>query len=299
MDLKTVGDWFLNPLVARILIVLAGLVVLRMVLKFMHRKLEGPSRPPELRYRLHRLIKASGYLAAAALLIGVFSKYLEHWTVALGVVGAGVAVALQEVITSIAGWVAISFGGFFTLGDRVQLGGITGDVIDIGILRTTVMELGQWVKGDQYNGRIVRIANSFIFKEPVYNYSGDFPFVWDEVMVPIHYGNDAELAREIMLRVADEVVGEYVPLAEQRWQAMTRKFMIDNAMVKPMVLMAVTDNYMEFTLRYVVEYKIRRLVKSKVTSRLLEEIDKTAGKVTISSSTSEVTVIQQQQPPQP
>lgn len=84
-----------------------------------------------------------------------------------GVLGAGVAFALQEVIASVAGWIAQSFGRLYDVGDRIQLGGIKGDVIDIGVLRTTLMECGGWVNGDQYNGRVVRVANSFIFKEPV------------------------------------------------------------------------------------------------------------------------------------
>ncbi|MCB0784290.1 MAG: mechanosensitive ion channel, partial [Flavobacteriales bacterium] len=75
-------------------------------------------------------------------------------------------------------------------GDRVQLGGIKGDVIDIGVLRTTLMELGEWVDGDLYNGRMVLVANSFVFKEPVFNYSADFPFLWDELKVPVQYGAD-------------------------------------------------------------------------------------------------------------
>lgn len=114
---------------------------------------------------------------------------------ALGVAGAGIAFALQEVITSVAGWIALSFGQFYTIGDRVQLGGIKGDVIDIGMLRTTIMEIGEQVKGDQYTGRIVRITNSFVCQGPVYNYSADFPFVWDEITVPIKYGGDHNLAR--------------------------------------------------------------------------------------------------------
>jgi small-conductance mechanosensitive channel len=104
--------------------------------------------------------------------------------VAIGVAGAGIAFALQEVIGSVAGWIAISFGGFYRPGDRVQVGGIKGDVIDIGILRTTLMELGEWVNSDLYSGRIVRVANSFVFKQPVFNYSGDFPFLWDELRLP-------------------------------------------------------------------------------------------------------------------
>jgi small-conductance mechanosensitive channel len=75
-------------------------------------------------------------------------------------------------------------------GDRVQLGGIKGDVMDIGVLRTTIMETGQWVDGDLYNGRIVLIANSYVLKSLYY--SGDFPFLWDEIKIPIQYGSDYE-----------------------------------------------------------------------------------------------------------
>ena len=139
----------------------------------------------------------------------MFSDRLGGLTVAFGVAGAGIAFALQEVIASVAGWVAVSFGGFYKVGDRVQLGGIKGDVIDIGVLRTTLMEIGEWVNGDQYNGRIVRVANSFVFKEPVFNYSGEFPFLWDEIMLPVKYGSDHRLARELIARVAEEVVGDY------------------------------------------------------------------------------------------
>src|SRR5690606_17311423 len=96
----------------------------------------------------------------------IFSDKLSNLTVALGVTGAGIAVALKEVIASVAGWFAISFNHFFRVGDRVQLGGIKGDVIDIGVLRTTLMEIGEWVDGDLYNGRTVRVFNSFVFKEP-------------------------------------------------------------------------------------------------------------------------------------
>ena len=124
-------------------------------------------------------------------------------TVALGVAGAGIAFALQEVIASFAGWLAIMFGGFYKTGDRVQLGGIKGDVMDIGVLRTTIMETGQWVDGDLYNGRIVLITNSFVFKEPVFNYSGDFPFLWDEIKIPIQYGSNYDLATEIIQLAAN------------------------------------------------------------------------------------------------
>jgi len=116
------------------------------------------------RYRAKKFSNFIGYIFTILLLTIVFSDKLGGLTVAFGVAGAGIAFAMQEVIVSFAGWIAIMFGGYYKTGDRVQLGGINGDVMDIGIIRTTIMETGQWVDGDLYNGRIVFIANSFVFK---------------------------------------------------------------------------------------------------------------------------------------
>jgi len=184
-----------------------------------------------------------------------------------------------------AGWIAVSFGDFYKPGDRIELGGIRGDVIDVGVLRTTLMECGQWVNGDQYNGRIVRIANSFVFKEPVFNYSADFPFLWDEIMVPIKYGSDYRLGRELLERVAEEVVGEYARNAEAAWLDVVKKFLIEKAQVTPVITLAANENWIELTLRYVVDYKKRRLTKDRLFTRVLEEIDATQGQVGIAAST--------------
>jgi small-conductance mechanosensitive channel len=173
---KSFTIWFLDPTVGKIIAVLAGMLVIAVITRIARWVLLARIESTDTRYRLRKLVNAAGILVAIILITVVFSDKLGNLTVAFGVAGAGIAFALQEVIASIAGWVAVSFGNFYSVGDRVQLGGITGDVIDIGVLRTTLMETGQWVKGDQYNGRIVRVANSFVFKEPVFNYSGDLPF---------------------------------------------------------------------------------------------------------------------------
>jgi small-conductance mechanosensitive channel len=225
------------------------------------------------------------YLIIALFLTIVFSDRLGQLTVVFGVIGAGIAFALQEVIASFAGWVAIAVRDFYNPGDRVQLGGIMGDVIDIGILRTTVMEIGGWVRSDLYNGRIVRIANSFVFKEPVFNYSADFPFVWDEVTVPIKYGSDRQLTRQILQRTVEDAVGGYIPAAQAAWKKMVHKYLIEDARIEPLVTLVATDNWMEFTVRYVVDYKQRRGKKDVLFSQILDEIDLTEGRVEIACTT--------------
>jgi small-conductance mechanosensitive channel len=258
------------------------------IVRFLQRSVVQRIKETDSRYRVRKFVSFLGYILGIIVIITVFSDKLGGLTVALGVAGAGIAFALQEVIASIAGWFAISFANFYKTGDRVQLGGIKGDVIDIGILRTTLMEVGEWVKGDLYNGRMVRIANSFVFKEPVFNYSGDFPFLWDEITVPVKYGSNYQLARELLQQISNEIVGDYAKQAAISWRDMVKKYMIEDASVEPMVTMIANDNWVEFTIRYVVDYKKRRSTKDIIFTRIIEAIEKTDGKISLASATFEL-----------
>jgi len=283
--METVNQWLANPTTQKLALALAGLAFIIVVARVMGRTLGRKVEDRQVRYRARKFVTVFGYLAALLLLASVFSDHLGGVAVSLGVAGAGVAFSLQELIASVAGWFAISFGNFYKTGDRVLLGGIRGDVIDIGVLRTTLMECGEWVKGDAYNGRVVRVANSFVLKEPVFNYSGDFPFLWDELTVPIKYGCGQREARELILGVAREVVGDYIPTAREAWKNLVRKYLIEDASVEPMVTLVANDNWMEFTLRYVVDYKQRRATRDRFFTRFLEEIEKTGGRVALGSAT--------------
>jgi len=241
-----------------------------------------------VRYKLKKTVAFLSYILLIIISIIIFKKDIGNIAVAMGVIGGGIAFALQEVIVSIAGWLAITLSSFYNIGDRVKLGATTGDVIDIGILRTTLMECGEWVDGDQYTGRIVRIANSYIFKDPVYNYSGDFPFLWDELKVPVRYGSEVDTMEKIMLEVADKVIGDYSYAIEKSWVALTKKFAIEEARIKPTVFVVANDNWIEFSLRYVVDYKKRRDVKTLLYLDILRAIDKTDGNIKVASSTIEI-----------
>lgn len=204
---------------------------------------------------------------------------------ALGVVGAGVAFALQEVIASLGGWVAITLGRYYQVGDRILINGILGDVIDINALRTTLMECGGWVGADLYNGRIVRIANSTALGDPIYNYSADFPYLWDEITLPIKYGGDPRDARIMLERVADELLTEHLQSAREAWQAARRVYLLEDEQIAPILTLQANDNWIEFTLRYVVDYRQRRQVKDQLYSRILEEVEQIGDRVAIASTT--------------
>lgn len=243
---------------------------------------------PEIRYRAGKTITGLTWIGAVLIIVGSFSGSLTGVLTSLSVIGAGIAFALQEVIASIAGRVAVLTGHFYRIGDRVQLGGIKGDVIDIGLLRTTIMEIGDWVKGDLYTGRVVRVANSFVFKEPVYNYSGDFEFLWDEITLPVTYGVNHTEARAMLTNVVHEVAGEYVAPAAAQWREMLAKYRVENARVQPMVSLVLNDNWMEFTVRYVVPFDKRRTVKDLLFTRIMDEVNNSSGAIRLASATSAI-----------
>jgi small-conductance mechanosensitive channel len=283
-------QWLYDPTVNRLLIAAVALLIVIVVIRFIHRTIGRRIQDMNTRYRVRKLTTFLGYILAIVVLVTVFSDKLGGLHIALGVVGAGVAFALQEVIMSVAGWFAIIFSHFYKTGDRILLGGVKGDVIDIGILRTTVMEIGEWVNGDLYNGRVVRVANSFVFKEPVFNYSGDFPFLWDEITIPVKYGSDYQVARQLFENAVNDLVGEYAHNVQKSWDELVRKFHIEDARVVPVVTMTANENWITFTVRYAVDYRKRRSTKNQLFVRILDEIKKTDGKVVIASTSMEISL---------
>ena len=277
-----------NPTVGRIATIIIGVAIIWIIIKAIQRNLFSKIKDNDHRYKAKKFSGFVGYLLTIVLLTVVFSDKLGGLTVAIGVAGAGIAFSLQEIIVSFAGWLAIVFGGFYKSGDRVQLGGIKGDVMDIGVLRTTIMETGQWVDGDLYNGRIVLIANSFVFKEAVFNYSGQFPFLWDEIKIPVKYGSNYQKTREILMQVGKEVAGDLTIQSKEEWSNLQRKYRLEDAQTEPMVSIVANDNWVEFTLRYVVEYKRRRLTKTELFTQILTHIEATNGEIGFASATFEL-----------
>ena len=176
------------------------------------------------------------------LLLGVVSIWFDdpaRLATALGLVTAGLAFALQKVVTALAGYFVILRGKTFNVGDRIVMGGVRGDVIALGFLQTTIMEMGQppavqeadpamWVHSRQYTGRIVTVTNAKIFDEPVYNYTRDFPYIWEEIRLPIPYTADRVAGRA-------DPAGRRRPAhrsdrprwARRRWQEMQRRYFLE------------------------------------------------------------------------
>jgi len=287
----TLRDWFHEPLVERLLAILIGTAVILLISYFIKRTLKRNIKSNDNKYRARKAVNIFAYLLIVSVVLFVYSDKLGNIGVALGVAGAGIAFALQEVIISIAGWFSIMIGGVVGVGQRIKVGDVKGDIIDIGILNTTVMEIGDWVAGDLYNGRIVSISNSFVFKEKIHNYSAEYPFLWDEIIVPLRTESDYQLARKVFTNILNEVCGDYATSSEKQWGNLTYKYRVEEAQVQPMVTLQFDENWTSFTLRYIVDYKKRRSTKDIIYTRLLDEISKYDDIIMIATSTLEITNI--------
>lgn len=288
---KSFMNLIMNPLSLKFITVVIGAMIISMLSWLFKRSIGSFVTESSHRYASRKIITFMGYLLIFTLTLVVFKDALGNLALIVGAATAGIAFALKDVITNMAGWVAVTFGDFYKVGDRIQVGGIKGDVIDVGFGRTTLMELGEWVKGDLYTGRIVRVANSFIFKEPMFNYSGDFPYLWDEITIPIKYGSDYQLADQLLKAVVNKVTLDQVDDAKDSWSRIERKYLVEPARIEPMVTMVLNDNWIEFTVRYIVGFRLRRLTKDHLFRSILHEFDKTEGRVELASTTFQITDI--------
>lgn len=229
---------------------------------------------------LRQVISLVLFAALVLALISVWFHNAGRFTTIGGLFTAGIAVALQRVITAFAAYIIILRGSTFSIGDRIVMGAVRGDVIALDPFQTTIMEMGEskpeqgdapavWIRGRQFTGRIVTVNNGVIFDQPVYNYTRDFPYVWEEIELPIPYeGNDAR-AEAIML----EVVGRYAVRPEDfRSDERVRledRYGMTVEDVKPRAFYRLTDNWIAIAVRFIVHDHGSRVAKDKMYREIL------------------------------
>jgi small-conductance mechanosensitive channel len=239
-------------------------------------------------------------ISTAMLILGLISIWFEdpaRLTTIVGLLSAGLAVALQRVVTAMAAYFVILRGKVFHLGDRIAMSGVRGDVIDLGFIRTTIMEMGQppgeqgddpsiWVESRQYTGRIVTVTNDKIFDEPVYNYSREFPYLWEEMHVPIQYTADRQRAEQILLEAAERNTVPIREVSEEDLAELRQRYPVDAANLKPRVYLRLTDNWVDLALRFVVRTRGVRELKDKMSREILDAFE--AADIQVASATYEI-----------
>ncbi len=244
--------------------------------------------------------QAISLLSAVVLILGLLSIWFNDPTrlaTAFGLISAGLAFALQQVVTALAGYFVILRGSTFTVGDRISMGGVRGDVLRLGFIQTTIMEMGQppgvqsadpamWVRSRQFTGRIVTVSNSKIFSEPVFNYTRDFPFIWEEMMIPITYKADRARVETILLTAARRYAEDPGAMAADAKAELEKTFGIEGPDLNPHVYFRITDNWLELTVRFIAGTHRIRGTKDAMSRYIVDELDN-AG-IGIASATYDI-----------
>jgi small-conductance mechanosensitive channel len=212
-------------------------------------------------YTRYRIRKLSGYVIflVGALIVGrVWVRGFQSFATFLGLLSAGIAVALKDPIANLAGWLFIVWRQPFEVGDRVEIGQRAGDVIDIRVFQFTLMEIGNWVRADQSTGRVIHIPNGRVFTEALANYSKGFKYIWNEIPVLITFESDWEKAQKLLLEIGTRHAEALSGAAERRLREAARKFMIFYRNLTPTVYLSVENSGVLLTIRYLCEPRKRR-----------------------------------------
>lgn len=305
MDLLGIQLLGVNATTGHKALLTLGLVLVLMLLRGLSRALIGrvdASGDRVARTRFWTRQGSSLFLAALGIiaLVSIWFDDPANLSTATGLLTAGLAFALQKVVTSLAGYFIILRGSNFTVGDRITMGGVRGDVVALGFFQTTILEMGQppavqgadpamWVRSRQFTGRVVTVSNSKIFDEPIYNYTRDFPFIWEEISLPVAYRDDRAQVERILL---DAAARHAVP-AQARPPALSaelqRRFGIREQDFVPRVYWRITDNWIELTVRFLTGDHGSREVKDAMSREILGRLD--AAGIGIASATLEIAAL--------
>ncbi|KAF5087559.1 mechanosensitive ion channel family protein [Methanoculleus horonobensis] len=229
------------------------------------------------RYSFRRTVAILKILVVGVILLRVWID-TNYILVAYGIIGAGIAVALQDLFRNFVGGILIIFSNPYRIGDRIEISETIGDVIDIGILTTRMLEIhARDVKGDQATGRIVIIPNGHILSSRVFNYTVDLTFVWDEISIPITYGSDWRRAISLVLDIVREETAATAWRAEREIERVGKRYYLPKRDVEPSVYLTLTDNWITFDIRYVTDVRRKRVTKDDLSRKLLAAIEAADG----------------------
>lgn len=223
----------------------------------------------------HEYRKRSSYIATLVyiiFLIPIWAGATQQWATVLSVMGAGIALALHEVLLNMAGWVYIIIRRPYMAGDRIELGEIRGDVIDIQLFQTTLLEIGNWVDGDQSTGRVVHLPHGQIFRNPLFNYTKGFEYIWNETSVLVTFESNWEKAKKIMLKCGEEESLEIQENVQKKIDRMSREYLIYYKKLTPVVYTRIDDSGVKITLRYLTDAKRRRTGEDMIARKILKKI---------------------------
>lgn len=245
-------------------------------------------RESKTRYSFRKTVSILYLVVSVAIMIRIWVEDAHMLTVSYGLIGAGVAVALQDFFKNFAGGIVLFVTGIYRVGDRIEINSKYGDVIDIRMLYTTLMEMKEWVAGDQATGRLSIIPNGMVLSSTINNYTKDNNFIWDELAIPITYDSDWKEAVTKILGIVKEGTGKIADQAEKEISGLGEKYYLFKRTVQPEIFFTLTDNWITFNIRYISDVKERRSLHNALTQMILSEIQR-SGNIKMASTTLDIT----------
>lgn len=238
----------------------------RLVLHLVDQRVEDRT----LRYRWAKVSSYVAFVLGVLLIVQVWFTAIRSVGTFLGLLSAGLAIALKDLVADLAGWVFILWRRPFDLGDRIQIGDHAGDVVDIRIFAITLMEIGNWVSADQSTGRMIHVPNARVFTEPVANYTAGFPYLWNELKVLVTFESDWRKAKETLQEIATEEAPSLSQEAERTLRETSKRFFIHYRKLTPVVYTSVEDSGVLLTVRYLTRPRERRGTAQALWERILD-----------------------------
>jgi small-conductance mechanosensitive channel len=239
------------------------------------------------RYTIRKAISTVISILTFGAILAIWFQETTTLVVAYGLFSAGVAIALQDVLRNIAGGIIIILAAPFKAGDRIQIENDTGDVLDIKLFYTTIMEIKEWVDGDQYSGRLLQMPNSFVLNKTVKNYTKEFSFIWDEIHLMLTYDSNWKKAKKIAIKIAHEITGPFEISAKNELIRMGEKYLIHPSDIEEKIYTGITDNWIDMRLRYVVDPRQRRMIRHSLNEKILEAFSQ-ENDIKIASATFDI-----------
>lgn len=246
-------------------------LILVLVLRRVARRLVATNvEDSDSAYRAHKIIN---YLATLVFLVTIAFIWIDAFDdlpTYLGLLSAGIAIALSDLLKNMAGWAFIMVRRPLELGDRIEIDGTKGDVVDIRLFRFSLMEVGGWVGADQSTGRLVHVPNGLVFTKELANYTEGFPYIWHEIPVLITFESDWKLAEQLMLQVLKDQAPDIEGAAGTTIRATARRYSIRVGTLSPTVYLTVRDSGVQLTARFLVEVRTRRGREDRIWRAILE-----------------------------
>jgi len=247
--------------------VIVGLILLRWLLL---RAIRRYVPETEDWYQTRRVATYITTIIAAITLAFIWFDAFHELPTYLGLVSAGIAIALSDLLKNMAGWLYIVIRRPLWLGDRIEVDGTRGDVVDVRLFRFTLMEVGEWVHADQSTGRLVHVPNGVLFTKPMANYTEGFEYIWNEVPVMITFESNWEKAKAIILEEIESVSVDVSAKASEGLRKTARDYQIKIGKLTPIVYLSVEESGVVLTGRFLVSARKRRGVEEHVWEGILK-----------------------------